>query len=84
MQAVARTLLRFPIFGWFLKDAIYGLPDAKYWFLGNLAFVFAALVYLIGYPFLIVCALAATAAMLTFLVVFTAADLVANLRKKRR
>ena len=84
MQAVARSLLRFPVVGWFLKDAIYGLPDAKYWFVGNLVFVFAALVYLFGYPFLILYALTATAAMLTFLVYFTAADLVANMKKKRR
>lgn len=82
MQAVARTLLHIPVFGWFLKDAIYGLPDAKYWFMANLAFMFAALVYLFGYPFLIIYGLTATAAMLTFLVYFTAVDLVTSMKAR--
>lgn len=82
MQAVARTLLHIPVFGWFLKDAIYGLPDAKYWFMANLAFTFAALVYLFGYPFLIIYGLTATAAMLTFLVYFTAVDLVTSMKAR--
>lgn len=84
MQAVARSLLRIPVLGWFLKDAIYGLPDAKYWFMVNLAFVFVALVYKFGYPFLILYALTATALMMTGLIILTASDLLANLAKRKR
>ncbi|MCK9919114.1 hypothetical protein MXD81_59300 [Microbacteriaceae bacterium K1510] len=75
MELAARTFLRVPVIGWLLRDAIYGLPDAKYYFIGNLFLVFAALVYLFGYPFFICSVLAATAAYLTFLVVFTTSDL---------
>lgn len=81
MEALSRSFLRIPVLGWFLKDAIYGLPDAKYWFMANIGFVFAALVYKFGYPFLIVCALSATAAALTTLVLLTASDLFARKRR---
>lgn len=75
MALAARMFLRVPMIGWLVRDAIHGLPDAKYYFLGNLLLAFAALVYLFGYPFFICSLLAATAAYLTFLVVFTASDL---------
>lgn len=80
MQAVARSLLHVPVFGWFLKDALYGLPDAKYYFALNLLAFFAGLTYLFGYPFFIACLLAATGVALTTLVLLTATDL---LSKKR-
>lgn len=76
MPSAARALLRVPVFGWFLKDAIYGLPDAKYYFTVNLAVFFGALVYLFGYPLLIICALTATAVALVSLVILTATDMV--------
>lgn len=75
MELAARTFLRIPVVGWLVRDAVYGLPDAKYYFIGNLFVVFAGLVYLFGYPFFICSVLTATAAYLTFLVVFTASDL---------
>lgn len=83
MQAVARSFLRVPVFGWFLRDAIYGLPDAKYWFVGNLVFAFGFLTYMLGYPFLIVFALSATATMWVLLVILTASDMIANAGKRK-
>lgn len=82
MRAAARAVLYVPVLGWLIRDAIYGLPDAKYFFIANLAFAFGYLTYFIGYPFLIVCALSATALMLVALVILTASDLIANLRKR--
>ncbi len=74
MRSAARAFLHVPVIGWFLRDAIYGVPDAKYYFIGNLIFCFGVCVYLFGYPFLIVYALTATAVMLVLLVVLTASD----------
>lgn len=82
MRSAARAFLHVPVVGWFLKDAIYGLPDAKYFFMGNLVVVFAALVYLFGYPFLIVYALSATAIALVSLIILTASDLLSQKKKK--
>lgn len=81
MQAAVRAILHVPVVGWFLRDAIYGLPDAKYYFIGNLAVVFGALVYLFGYPFLIIYALTATALMLVALVILTASDMISRMGK---
>lgn len=75
MRSAARAFLHVPVIGWLLKDAIYGLPDAKYYFIGNLAVAFAALVYFYGYPLLILYALTATAVMLVSLIILTASDM---------
>ncbi|MFG1349520.1 hypothetical protein [Xanthobacter autotrophicus] len=75
METAARVALRVPVFGWFLKDAIYGAPDAKYYFIANLVVCFAALVYFFGYPFLIIYALTATAVALVSLIILTASDM---------
>jgi len=82
MRSAARAFLQVPVVGWFLKDAIYGLPDAKYFFIGNLVVVFAAMVYLFGYPFLIVYALSATALALVSLIILTASDLLTQKKNK--
>ncbi|MFG1297790.1 MULTISPECIES: hypothetical protein [Xanthobacter] len=83
MQAVARAFFHVPVVGWLLRDAVHGLPDARYYFIFNLLVLFAALVYFFGYPFLIVSALTATAAMLVTLVILTASDMFSRLGKKR-
>lgn len=83
MPSAARAVLRIPVIGWFLKDAIYGLPDAKYYFIANLGFLFAALTYKFGYAFLIIYALTATALAMMALIVLTASDMIANWSKKR-
>lgn len=82
MQAVARAFFHVPVVGWLLKDAVCGLPDAKYYFAFNLVVVFWAMVYFFGYPLLIVSALMSTATMLVFLVFLTAADMFTRLGRK--
>ena len=90
MELALRTFYRVPVVGWLAKDAVNGKPDAKYYFMANLAILYAVLLYVFGYPLLIVTLLAATAIMLTGIVVLTAMDLGAsgvraqpNSRKRR-
>lgn len=78
MQAVARAFLRVPVLNWFLKDAIQGLPDARFYFLLSVLVAFGCLIYLFGYPLLIVSALLATAVMLVSLMVLTASDMLSG------
>ena len=35
MEMAGQVALRFPVVGWLLRDAIYGRPEAKYYFLAN-------------------------------------------------
>lgn len=55
---IIRLLLIIPVLNWFVEDAIYGEDDAKYWFVGNLAMVWAVCIFLFGYPAIILPALA--------------------------
>lgn len=66
------------------KDAVHGAPDAEYYFAANMALVYAALVYLIGYPFVIVTALGAAMLVLLTIVMLTALDVFDNDTGKRR
>ncbi len=75
MPVVARLALRTPVLGWMVHDAINGLPDAKYYFAANVAIFVVAMVYLVGYPFLILLALLATFLALSMIVGFTALEL---------
>ncbi len=84
VRAAVRYFYQVPLIGWLARDAIEGLPDAKYFFAFNLVMLFAALVWTIGYPFVIVLALLATASSLAFLVALTGQDLVAELFASRR
>ncbi|MEE4015369.1 hypothetical protein [Roseibium sp. FZY0029] len=54
---VLRLLLAVPILNLFLKEALYGAEDAKYWFIANLAMIWAVSIYAFGYPAIIVPAL---------------------------
>ncbi|HWK96723.1 MAG TPA: hypothetical protein VNR39_15010 [Pseudolabrys sp.] len=76
MTAIARSFFHVPVFGWLLKDAVHGAADAKYYFFGNLFVLIAALIYLFGYPLLIVLALTAAAATLSMIILLTATDLI--------
>ncbi|RDV03394.1 hypothetical protein [Undibacter mobilis] len=76
MTAIARTFFHVPVFGWLLKDAVHGAVDAKYYFFGNLVAVLAVLVYMVGYPLLIVLALTMAAAVLSMILILTATDLI--------
>ncbi|MFG1344061.1 hypothetical protein V5F59_04140 [Xanthobacter autotrophicus DSM 431] len=80
MRSAARAFLHVPVVGWFLKDAIYGLPDAKYYFIANLIFAFACMVYLFGYAFLILYALTATSVAMISLILLTASDMFSKKR----
>ena len=72
-----------PLIGTMIKDALFGFPDAKYYFAANVVILWLWAVILVGYPVVIVTALTATAAMLSFLVYFTSLDLVAQARSGR-
>jgi hypothetical protein len=74
MGQVARLALRAPVFGWMIKDAIHGRPEAKYYFAFNVIAVYALLVYFIGFPFLILTADALAFAALGFIIYMSAAD----------
>jgi hypothetical protein len=78
MELALRTFYHVPVVGWLTKDAVKGKPDAKYYFMANIGILYAVLLYVFGYPLLIVTLLAATAIMLTTIVVFTAIDLGAS------
>jgi hypothetical protein len=74
METAGHAVLRLPVLGWLVRDAIYGLPDAKYYFFANCALLLAAAIYAFGYPLVILLALALTALALVLLVHMTAAD----------
>ena len=42
METAGHAVLRLPVLGWLVRDAIYGLPDAKYYFFANCALALAA------------------------------------------
>ena len=79
---MAKTIYYVPVFGWLLKDAVKGAPDAKYYFVGNVFVLLAFLVYTFGYPLLIILALTGTASMLTAIVTLTATDLFAQRQRR--
>jgi hypothetical protein len=74
MEFVGKTVLKIPVLGWLIEDAIYGLPDAKYYFFGVVAVSLIMAVYEFGYPFVITLALTGTGICLFLIVHMTAAD----------
>jgi hypothetical protein len=77
-------LYRIPVAGWFVRDAVLGPPDAKYYFIANLVALLAGLIWWIGYPLVICIGLTGTVLGLTGLVALTAIDLIDGLRKALR
>jgi fatty acid desaturase len=75
-------VLRFPVLGWLVRDAIHGLPDAKYYFFANCALLLVAAIYTFGYPLVIVLALTLAAFALVMLVHMTAADTFSKANRK--
>lgn len=69
---IVQLLRAVPIVGWFISDAIDGKPDAKYYFLFNLAVLVAVAIAFFGYAALIILALAATAISFIAILVITA------------
>lgn len=84
MDTAIRAFYHVPIVGWLTKDAVHGAPAAKYYFVINILIFYAFLVYLIGYPFVIVTALTATGLALTAIVTLTAVDLIDGSLRARR
>lgn len=84
MDIAVRAFYHVPVIGWMTKDAVHGGPDAKYYFLANIVLMFAALVYLIGYPFVIVTALVAAMLALSTIVFLTTLDFFDNNAQKQR
>jgi len=78
MRLSYQTLYHIPVAGWLARDAVRGLPDAKYYFAGNLVVVLGALTYSFGYPFVICLALGGAALGLSGLVLITAGDMFAS------
>ncbi|MBI1204245.1 MAG: hypothetical protein GC182_17225 [Rhodopseudomonas sp.] len=79
-----RTFYHVPFIGWLTKDAVRGKPDAKYYFILNLAALYGVLVYTLGYPFLIVTLLIAAALVFSAILALTATDLIDNSQRARR
>ena len=73
-QWLVRSLFVFPVVGWLVRDAIYGRPDAKYYFLANCILAAALGAVVFGYAFVISLALVAAWVALALLVYMTAAD----------
>lgn len=69
--AILMWLCRIPVLGWFLRDALLGPPDAKYYFIANgvMSWIFAAACF--GFAGLIVPALVLTPVVLTTIVAMT-------------
>jgi hypothetical protein len=74
---------RMPLLGPMLRDAVFGHPDAKYYFIANLFITFGWATYLYGYPFVITIAKIAAAAVLLLIVLLTSTDLWENRRRRR-
>jgi biotin transporter BioY len=74
MEMAGRAALKTPLFGWMIRDAIHGSPDAKYYFVVNVLLVAAILTYFIGFAFLITLADIAAFLALAFIVYMSAAD----------
>jgi hypothetical protein len=81
--ALPPAVAKFPILGWMVDDAVTGHDDAKYYFIGNVVLTLVLAVALVGYPLLIVLALAAAALAMTTIVILTAADMIENRRPRR-
>ena len=74
MAMAGQVALRFPVVGWLVRDAIYGRPDAKSYFLANCILGAALGAVVFGYAFVISLAFVAAWVALALLVNMTAAD----------
>lgn len=83
-MTAAQVLYRVPLFGWMTREAVEGPDDAKYYFAGNVVLLLAFAVWQVGYPLLIILALAGAGLGLATIVVFTAADMFENKGRKRK
>jgi hypothetical protein len=84
--AIAATrphiVFRFPVIGAMLQDAVFGHEDAKYYFIANVLITVFWIVFLFGYPALIMIALMGAAGMFALIITMTSLDLIENRKKK--
>lgn len=83
-MTAAQVFYRVPLIGWMTREAVQGPDDAKYYFAGNLLLILAFAIWQVGYPLLIILALAGAALGLVTIVVFTAADVFENKGRRRK
>jgi hypothetical protein len=83
MAMAGQVALRFPVVGWLVRDAIYGRPEAKYYFLANCLLAVAIGAVTIGYAFVISLALIAAWVALALLVYMTAADSFSKVNRRQ-
>lgn len=83
-MTAAQVFYRVPLIGWMTREAVQGPDDAKYYFAGNLILILAWAIWQVGYPLLIILALAGAALGLVTIVVFTAADVFENKGRRRK
>jgi hypothetical protein len=68
---MAQMIYRVPLFGWMLKEAIYGPATAKVLFVVNLLLLWLLAIVAFGYPAIILPALAAVPTMFVVLLLIT-------------
>lgn len=68
---MAQMIYRVPLFGWMLKEAIYGPTTAKVLFVVNLLLLWLLAIVVFGYPAIILPALAAVPTMFVLLLLIT-------------
>ncbi len=68
---VLRALYWIPIFGWLLRDAVYGDTLSRVFFVVNLLVLWALAVFIFGYAAIIIPALLVTPTFLAVIVVLT-------------
>ncbi|MCJ7996561.1 hypothetical protein J5N58_19235 [Rhizobium cremeum] len=68
---IAKMIYHVPVFGWMLKEAIYGPTTAKVLFIVNLLLLWLLAILAFGYPAIIIPALAAVPAMFVILIMIT-------------
>lgn len=68
---VLRALYWIPIFGWLLRDAVYGDTLSRVFFVMNLLVLWALAVFIFGYAAVIIPALVITPTFLAVIVVLT-------------
>ncbi|MBU0736863.1 MAG: hypothetical protein KJ981_11050 [Alphaproteobacteria bacterium] len=68
---MAQMIYRVPLFGWMLREAIYGPTTAKVLFVVNLLLLWLLAIVAFGYPAIILPALAAVPTMFVVLLLIT-------------
>lgn len=68
---MAQMIYRVPLFGWMLREAIYGPTTAKVLFVVNLLLLWLLAIVIFGYPAIILPALAAVPTMFVVLLLIT-------------